>query len=256
MARRRLIAGNWKMNKTPEETETFVRAFLPLLPADDGVEVALFPPFTSLDRAGPLLAESGVALGAQDLHFEEAGAFTGEVSAAMLLACACRYVLVGHSERRALFHEDDALVNRKLRRALAAGLTPVLCLGETLEERKRGETKRRVDSQLAAGLDGVSGRDVASLVIAYEPVWAIGTGEAATPQAAQEVMGRLRDRVGSAHGHAAQEGVRLLYGGSVTPENAPAFFEQADVDGALVGGASLKPDLFGRTVAAARSHRA
>ncbi len=144
----------------------------------------MLPPFTSLDRAGRLLVGTGIALGAQDLHFEAAGAFTGEVSAAMLSACGCRYVLVGHSERRALLREDDALVNRKLRRAVAAGLVPILCVGETLAERRGGETERRIAAQLAAALDGVESRDVRPLIIAYEPVWAIGTGEAASPAAA------------------------------------------------------------------------
>jgi len=252
--RRRLIAGNWKMNKTPEETGAFLRSFLPLVDADSSVEVLLLPPFTSLDRVGPLLVGSGVGLGAQDVHFEAAGAFTGGISAPMLVACGCRYVLVGHSERRALFHEDDLLVNRKLKRALAAGLVPILCIGETLEERRRGETEKRVKSQLAAGLEHVESRDVVSLVVAYEPVWAIGTGEPASPAAAQEVMGRIRDAVGAAHGQAALDGVRLLYGGSVTPENIASFLDQSDIDGALVGGASLKPDSFAGIVAAARSN--
>jgi len=254
MTRRRLIAGNWKMNKTPEETGAFLRSFLPLVKADPSVEVLLLPPFTSLDRAGPLLVGSGVGLGAQDVHFEAAGAFTGGISAPMLVACGCRYVLVGHSERRALFHEDDLLVNRKLKRALAAGLVPILCVGETLEERRRGETEKRVKSQLAAGLEHVESRDAVSLVVAYEPVWAIGTGEAASPAAAQEVMGRIRDEVGATHGKAASDGVRLLYGGSVTPENIASFLDRPDIDGALVGGASLKPDSFAGIVAAARSN--
>ncbi len=251
MTRRRLIAGNWKMNKSPEETEVFLRSFLPLVEADPGVEVLLLPPFTSLDRAGILLAKTSVGLGAQDVHFEAAGAFTGEISAPMLVACRCLYVLVGHSERRALLHEDDLLVNGKLKRALAAGLIPILCVGETLEERRRGETEKRVKSQLAAGLEHVASRDVATLVVAYEPVWAIGTGEAASPEAAQEVMAMIRDEVGAAHGQTALDGVRLLYGGSVTKENIASFLGQPDIDGALVGGASLKPDSFAGLVAAA-----
>ncbi|MCX6096081.1 MAG: triose-phosphate isomerase [Candidatus Bipolaricaulota bacterium] len=256
MARRRLIAANWKMNKTPEETEAFVRSFLPEAARQASLEVLLLPPFTSLDRAGRLLVGTGIALGAQDLHFEAAGAFTGEVSAAMLSACGCRYVLVGHSERRALLREDDALVNRKLRRAVASGLVPILCVGETLAERRGGETERRIAAQLAAALDGVESRDVRPLIIAYEPVWAIGTGEAASPAAAEEVMGRIRETVGSAHGKEAREGVRLLYGGSVTPQNIASFLDRPDIDGALVGGASLRPDALARIVAAASSERA
>jgi triosephosphate isomerase len=252
MARRRLIAGNWKMNKTPAETESFLRFFLPLVAQNKEVEVVLLPPFTSLDRAGALLAETGVSLGGQDLSCEKGGAFTGEVSAGMLASCGCRYVLVGHSERRTLFHEDDSLVNRKLRAALDGALTPILCLGETLPERRRGETEKKVTSQLVTGLGGVEPRAVESLVIAYEPVWAIGTGEAASPQAAQETIAFLRRSIAAAFGKAAAEGVRLLYGGSVTPENIAPFLNEPDVDGALVGGASLSCGSLAAIVAAVR----
>ena len=256
MTRRRLVAGNWKMHKTPEEAEVFVRAFLPLLRRDEPAEILLLPPFPSLDRAGRLLEGTAVVLGAQDLHPEISGAFTGGVSAGMLAACGCRYVLVGHSERRSLFGEDDILVNRKLRRALTAGLVPILCLGETLAERRAGETARRVAAQLAAGLDGVSSDDVERLVVAYEPIWAIGTGEAASAAAAEAVMAGIREAIGSAYGGPARDRVRILYGGSVTPENVGPFFAQSDVDGALVGGASLRPEALAGIVAAARPHGA
>ena len=250
MTRTKLLAGNWKMHKTPDETEAFVRRFLPLLFPRVDVEVALLPSFPSLDRTGRLLAGIAVSLGAQDLYSEPFGAFTGEVSAEMLRACGCRYVLVGHSERRALFREDDPLVNRKLKAALAGEIIPILCVGETLTERREKRTEERVLTQLAGALIGVHAESLSSLVVAYEPVWAIGTGEASSPEEAQAVVHRIREWFDALHSRTVANRVRLLYGGSVTPANADSFLREPDVDGALVGGASLVPESFARIVAA------
>jgi triosephosphate isomerase len=243
MERRLVIAGNWKMHKTPIETETFIARFVPLVQGISGPEILLIPPYTSLDRAGRLLGESGIGLGAQDLHFESEGAFTGAISAGMLRACGCRRVLVGHSERRHVFGDDDAVVRRKLDVALSGGLDPILCIGETLEERRGGRTDRVVARQLDAGLDGLPAEALDRIVIAYEPVWAIGTGETATPAQAQEAAASIRRRVRDRHG-AAADSLRILYGGSVKSENAAALLALDDVDGVLVGGASLDPDAF------------
>jgi len=251
MDRRVLIAGNWKMNKTPTETEAFIRTFSKLLTENEGVDVLLLPPFTSLERAGRLLAGTRIALGAQDLHFEEAGAFTGEISAEMLRACGCTYVLVGHSERRTLFHEDDHLVNRKLRSALAGGLYPILCVGETLEEHQQGRVEERITAQLVASLNAVDAKEIVSILIAYEPIWAIGTGETATPQIAEEVICTIREWIATPYNEQNAAAVRILYGGSVKPENTASLIAQPNIDGALVGGASLDPDSFARIVAAA-----
>lgn len=251
MERRALVAGNWKMHKTPLETEAFIHSFLESWEANDRVEVVLLPPFTGLERARGLLTGTAVVLGGQDLYFEDRGAFTGEISVEMLRACGCRYALVGHSERRALFHEDDLLVNRKIRAALASDLHPILCVGEILEERRRGRTEEKVLSQLGAGLDGVAGKEMRAVVIAYEPVWAIGTGETATAKQAQEVVRVIRGWVAHTYGKDVSEAIRILYGGSVTPENTASLLEQRDIDGLLVGGASLSPDSFARIVRAA-----
>ncbi len=247
--RRCLVAGNWKMHLTPAETESFIVRFLPLArPAD--VDVALFPPFTNLDRAARLLRGTGVGLGAQDVHFEPKGAFTGAISVGMLAACECRYVLVGHSERRHIFGDGDDIVRRKLDAILAGGLEPVLCIGETIDERRGGRANLVLGTQLEAGLRGLSPEAMARLVIAYEPVWAIGTGETATPGQAQEASAWIREWVDRRHGHAAAA-LRILYGGSVKPDNARSLLALPDVDGALVGGASLDPGSFAAIVAAA-----
>jgi len=253
MDRRVLIAGNWKMNKTPTETEAFISAFSELRTVSDEVEVLLLPPFTSLDCAGRLLAGTRIALGAQDLHFEEAGAFTGEISAEMLKACGCTYVLAGHSERRTLFREDDPLVNRKLSAALASGLLPILCVGETLEEHRQGRVEERITSQLIADLDAVDAEEMASIVIAYEPIWAIGTGETASPEEAEETICLIRGWIAATYDEHRAAAMRILYGGSVNPENTASLIAQPNIDGVLVGGASLDPDSFARIVTAACS---
>jgi len=244
MNRRTLIAGNWKMHKTPDETESFIQEFSHIYQGNSEVEILIIPPFTSLERAGRVLSGTGIGLGAQDLFYEEEGAYTGEVAPRMLIACGCTYVIVGHSERRALFHEDDSLINRKLKAALAAGLSPILCVGETLAEHQAGKVEERITSELTGDLSGVGRDELARVVIAYEPIWAIGTGETATPQEAQETIRVIRAWIGKNYDEKAAETIRILYGGSVKPNNAAALLSQPDIDGALVGGASLDPGSF------------
>jgi len=251
MARRCLIAGNWKMHKTPAETGTFIEAFLPRLPDLPDVEVLLIPPYTSLESAGRRLAGSSIELGAQDLFHEPSGAYTGAISAPMLVACGCRYVLVGHSERRRVFGDDDGGVRRKLGAALDGDLLPILCVGETLEERRRSETEAVLTRQLSAGLDGIEPGGMERIVIAYEPVWAIGTGETATPGQAQETIAGIRHWLSARFAGPTAERARILYGGSVKPENAAELLAEPDIDGALVGGASLDPAAFAAIVGAA-----
>ena len=271
--RNRIVAGNWKMNLTPTETEEYVRAFLPQV-ADrflsrpvtelakserserrrSNVKIILIPPFTSLDRAGRLLTgRPSIALGAQNLHFESNGAFTGEISTSMLLDCGCQYVLAGHSERRHVFGESDALVASKLRAALAAGLAPILCVGETLDERRRGATLDVLVRQLSSALTGPEARDVdlGPVVVAYEPVWAIGTGETASSEQAEETIGEIRGWIESSIGSESAESTAILYGGSVKPANTAELLTQPNIDGVLVGGASLKPDSFASIVSEA-----
>jgi triosephosphate isomerase len=247
--RRRLIAGNWKMHSTPEETESFVARFLSLAPLSDA-EVAIFPPFTSLDRAGRLLGTTGIRLGAQDVYFESKGAFTGAVSPGMLTACGCSYVLVGHSERRHIFGETDPVVRRKLDAALGGGLAAILCIGETIDERRSGATYDVLEAQLSAGLRKLLPDLLTQVIVAYEPVWAIGTGETAAPEQAEEASTWIRRWVGAAFGARAAEQVRVLYGGSVKLDNARALLTLPNVDGALVGGASLDPEAFAAIIAA------
>jgi len=246
-----LVAGNWKMNKTPTQTEVFLTEFLPLV-SGRTCEILLVPSFPSLDRAGRILRETAVRLGAQDLHIEPRGAFTGAVSAEMLVDCGCRYALVGHSERRHVFGETDDLVRRKLDAALAGGLHPILCVGETLAERRAGKTESVLETQLHAGLTGLPARSFADVVVAYEPVWAIGTGETATPEQAETAAAWIRGWLRRNLGASAAEVIRILYGGSVNPDNAAELLALPNVDGVLVGGASLDPKGFARIVAGAR----
>jgi triosephosphate isomerase len=248
--RKPLVAGNWKMHGSRTENATLVRALLDRLPAEGAAEVMVCPPFVYLLETGRLLKDSAVALGAQSLCAEAQGAFTGEVSGAMLRDVGCRYVLVGHSERRQLFGEHDALVARKFLAAQSQGLTPVLCVGETLEEREGGRTTEVVARQLDAVL-GVSGvAAFGAAVIAYEPVWAIGTGRNATPEQAQEVHAMIRERIAALDARIGAS-VRILYGGSVKAANAGELFAMPDIDGGLVGGASLKGEEFAQICAAA-----
>ncbi len=236
-----VVAGNWKMNTTVEEAVGLASSTAGALDAIEGVEKVVCPPFVSLAAVAEVLRGSTVAVGAQNMHHEDDGAFTGEVSPAML-APLCRFVILGHSERRQLFGETDDLVNRKVQAARRVGLRPIVCVGERLDERESGRAERVVEGQARACLDGAAWSD--GLVVAYEPVWAIGTGRAATPEVAQSMMETIRAALASIYGPVRAMDVPLLYGGSVTDENAADFVGQPDVNGALVGGASLKPASF------------
>jgi len=250
------IAANWKMYKTVHEAVVFAKEFRGLLKDAAGVEIVIAPPFTALHavaeavRNSPIGSSIGVA--AQDLHWEREGAFTGQISAGMLKEAGAEYVIVGHSERRRLFGDTDAVVNKKLAAALAAGMTPIVCVGETLEERERSETPAVLDRQIKAGLDGLTGDQVAALVIAYEPVWAIGTGRNATPQQAGEAHAHIRSRIRQWFGAKAADHCHVIYGGSVKPDNIHDLMRLSDVDGALVGGASLEVPAFFDIVARSR----
>ena len=241
--RRRMVAGNWKMHGSRELNQALIEALLQPATIDDSAACLVFPPFVYLSDVGRLLAGSPVGLGAQDLCAEAQGAFTGEVSAGMLADVGCTHVLVGHSERRALYGEDDALVARKFAAALGAGLTPVLCVGEQLAEREAGATAAVVSRQLDAVLAVAGIAGIARSVVAYEPVWAIGTGRTATPEQAQEVHAFIRGRV-AGHDASIAAGLTLLYGGSCKAANAAELFGMPDVDGGLIGGASLKAEEF------------
>jgi len=243
MSRRGLIAGNWKMNCTVAEATALTAELRRLLAPIRHVDFMVAPPYTALWPVAQRLEGSHVILAGQELYPEAQGAFTGAVNGDMLAEVGCGAVLVGHSERRQLFGETLDSSRLRLRAALAAGLTPVLCVGETLDERRAQRTMEVVGQQVEAAIDGVDGSELAKIVIAYEPVWAIGTGEVATPGQAQEVHGAIRERIRS-RGSELAEGMRILYGGSVKPDNAAALMGQADIDGALVGGASLKAESF------------
>jgi triosephosphate isomerase len=240
--RRRYIAANWKMNHHRSAAAGYLTALRERVPRDPGFDVAIFPPFPYLELAVTLCAGTPIAIGAQNCHFEPKGAFTGEVAATMVRDVGASRVLVGHSERRHLFHETDAEIAKKVAAALGAGLDPILCVGETLDERKGGETEAVVLRHLTEGLSRVAAADLGRVSIAYEPVWAIGTGLNATPEQAGEVHSFLRNRFAERFGRAAADAARILYGGSVTPENAKALLSTPGVDGVLVGGASLDID--------------
>jgi triosephosphate isomerase len=249
-ARTPLIAGNWKMHKTEEQAEEHIQALLPRVSSVDGVDIAICVPFTDLRAMVDSARGSRVEVYAQNMHQEPQGAYTGEVSAPMLRELDVRGVVLGHSERRAMFGETDRSLALKVPAALAAGLAPIVCVGETEAERENDETDRKLRQQVREDLAGVPGERLADVVIAYEPIWAIGTGKVATPEQAQEAMAFIRALVGDRDGRAAEE-VRILYGGSVKPENAAELLALADVDGALVGGASLEAESFAQIVAAA-----
>jgi triosephosphate isomerase len=242
--RKKLIAGNWKMNKTTADAVALVQELVGIIGRQTDVDVVVCPPFTSLEGVGKVLEGSSVKLGAQNMHFEASGAFTGEVSAPMLRALFATHVILGHSERRAYFGETDALINKKVLAALKNQLRPILCVGETLAEREAGTTLKVVQTQLEAGLEGV-GKDIApSIVVAYEPVWAIGTGKVATTEQAQEVHGFIRGLLTKLFTEPVAQRVRILYGGSMKPANAPELLAQKDIDGGLIGGASLEARSF------------
>jgi triosephosphate isomerase len=248
--RKPFVGGNWKMNTDRASASALSREIARLGP-DAGCDVAVFPPFPYLLAVADALGDSGVLLGAQDAYHQDNGAFTGEVSIAMLRDCGVTTALAGHSERRHVIGEDDRTVNKKVLATLAGGMTSVLCVGETLEQREAGQTDAVNEKQTRLGLAGVKPEDMSRVVIAYEPVWAIGTGRTATPDDAQDAHVKIRAVVSQLFGDAVARSVRIIYGGSMKPENAPALMAQADVDGGLIGGASLKAADFGAIVRAA-----
>lgn len=249
--RKPFVAGNWKMNKTVEQARVLVSEMLPGLQAVKTVERVLCPPFTSLMAIAAMLSGTDIGLGAQNMHWEAAGAFTGEIAPAMVKEF-CHYVILGHSERRTYFGETDETVNRKVRAAFAHGLTPIVCIGETLAENEAGRTAEVVSRQIEQGLKDLTPEQASGLVIAYEPVWAIGTGRAASGEDANRVVAEvIRPTLAKMFGNTVAETIRVLYGGSVTAANAAEFFSQPQIDGALVGGASLKAAEFVKIVEAA-----
>jgi triosephosphate isomerase len=248
MSRKKLIAANWKMYKNPAQTEEFFRAFLPLIFEHHRDEIVVCPPYIDLQAALESAKDSQIAIGAQDVYWKDEGAFTGEISSPMLLALGCTHVIIGHSERRQYFAETDDTVNLKLKSALEHGLTPIVCVGEVLEEREAGLTEDVLRRQCLRAFNAISAKKAAKLVIAYEPVWAIGTGKTATPQMASDAHLLIRGEAAKAFGDEFAAQLRILYGGSVKPENATALMSEEEIDGALVGGASLDPKSFAAIV--------
>jgi len=248
MARKKLMAANWKMYKTPAQTQDFLFKFEPLVAEHTRDEIAVFPPFVCLAAAVEAAKGSNIAVGGQNLHWEKEGAYTGEISVPMLLALGCTHVIIGHSERRQYFGETDDTVNLKLKAALEAGLTPIVCVGEVLEEREAGLTEDVLRRQCLRAFHAISAKKAAKLVVAYEPVWAIGTGKTATPQLAVEAHLLIRGEAAKAFGQELADNLRILYGGSVKPENVKGLMAEGEIDGALVGGASLDPNSFATIV--------
>jgi len=246
--RKKLIAANWKMYKTPEQARQFVSAFMPLTWGHTRDEIVLCPPFVSIPATVEAVQGSGIEVGGQDMFWENEGAYTGAVSAQMLRATGCTHVIIGHSERRQYFHDTDDTVNRKLRAALAAGLKPIVCVGEMLAEREAGITEDVLRRQCSIAFREISADEAKPIIIAYEPVWAIGTGKTATPELAGEAHRLIRSQAAEAFGADIAERMRILYGGSVKPENAKLLMSHPDIDGALVGGASLEPKSFAAIV--------
>ncbi|MGN0152204.1 MAG: triose-phosphate isomerase [Wujia sp.] len=246
MARKKIIAGNWKMNMTPSQAVKLVEELAPLV-KNDAVDVVYCVPAIDIVPVVEAVKGSNVQVGAENMYFEEKGAYTGEISAEMLLDAGVKYVIIGHSERRDYFKEDDCLLNKKVKKAIEAGLTPILCCGESLEQREMGVTMDWIRLQIKSDLKDVAADDVKNLVIAYEPIWAIGTGKTATTEQAEEVCKGIRECIAEIYDEATAEAVRIQYGGSVNAGNAAELFAQPDIDGGLVGGASLKAD-FGKIV--------
>lgn len=246
--RRPVIAGNWKLHKTVQESVDLVTLLKRKLSDVQGVEIVVCPVYTALASVSEILLESNLRLGAQDLYWEDKGAFTGEVSAPLLKDAGARYVIIGHSERRQFFNETHETVRKKTRAALKAGLTPIVCVGEMLAEREAGQTFRVLEEQLAGGLEGFKPEDLKQMILAYEPVWAIGTGKVATPAQAQEAHAFIRGQLTKAFGAEAAKAVCIQYGGSVKPDNTENLMREEDIDGALVGGASLEAESFAQIV--------
>jgi triosephosphate isomerase len=246
--RKKLIAANWKMYKTPQQATEFMTAFLPLVAGHNRDEIVICPPLVDIAAVVQAAKGSGVAVGAQNVFWEKEGAFTGEISPGMLAAAGCTHVIIGHSERRQHFGETDETVQRRLESALEAGLVPICCVGEVIQEREAGITNDVLRRQCQRAFRGISAKKAAKLVIAYEPVWAIGTGKTATPQIAADAHEVIRTEINHAFGKDFAAQCRILYGGSVKPDNAKELMSQEQIDGALVGGASLKPDSFAAIV--------
>ena len=246
--RRTVIAGNWKMNKTAAEAIEFVEAFKPLVSDASDVEIVVCPVFTALSATVEAAKGSNIGVGAQNIHWEESGAFTGEISAAMLKEIGVEYVIIGHSERRQYFGETDETVNKRLKAALAANLIPMVCVGELLEERESGKTESVIDTQVKGAFDGISASDAELTIVAYEPVWAIGTGKTATPEMAEETHAYIRKVLSDIYSTETAEKIRIQYGGSMKPGNSAELIAQPDIDGGLVGGAALKPDSFAELI--------
>lgn len=246
--RRRVIAGNWKMYKSIADTRSFFAAFAPLVADASFCDIVVAPPFTAIPAAVEAAKNFSIGLAGQNMHWEKEGAFTGEISAAMLLEAGCRYVIIGHSERRQLFGETEETVAKKSKAALSAGLTPIVCVGETLAEREAGHTERVCETQLTNGLGALTAEEFSRILLAYEPVWAIGTGRTATPEIAATSHRYLRECVAKRFSPEQAAALRILYGGSVKPENIQGLMAQDELDGALVGGASLDPKSFAAIV--------
>ena len=243
--RRKVIAGNWKMNNDLKETQNLISKLSSGLPLDNlNCDVVVCPPFTSLFEAQTLLKDTKVKLGAQNMYYESSGAFTGEISVAMLKSVGCEYVILGHSERRTIFGETDELINNKIKKAISSGLKPIFCIGELLEEREAGITENIIEKQLKFGLKNISSEEIVNVIIAYEPVWAIGTGKTASPEQAEEVHKFIRSLIDEKYGESISQNIIIQYGGSVNSKNAKELLFQKNIDGALIGGASLKADSF------------
>ncbi|MFX0071449.1 MAG: triose-phosphate isomerase [Candidatus Hermodarchaeota archaeon] len=250
--RKPIIGGNWKMNRgTPEETKEMLKKLIPLTKKIDTVDVVIAPPFTSLISAVELIKKSNMKIGAQNMYFEESGAFTGEIAPNFLKTIGVEYIILGHSERRDIFKETDSLINKKLKKALSMDLKPIVCIGEHLEEREAGKTMEIIQNQINETFRDLSKEDMMKTVIAYEPIWAIGTGKTATPEQAEEVHVFIRDKIYSKYDKDTADMVRIQYGGSIKPTNAKDLFEKENIDGGLVGGASLQSDSLFEIIKAA-----
>lgn len=239
--RRTVVAANWKMNMTPSQAEEFINAIKTDINGADN-EVFIIPPFTAIPKVTSLLEDTDVKVGAQNLYFEEKGAFTGEISAEMLADAGVEAVVIGHSERREYFSEDDEIINKKLKKAIEHGLTPILCCGESLETREEGKAAEWIERQITQDFDGIGREDALKCIIAYEPIWAIGTGKVATSDQAEEICAKIREKLTQLYDQEAADGIRILYGGSVNAGNCAELFAKDNIDGGLIGGAGLKPE--------------
>ena len=248
MSRKKIIAANWKMYKTPEQSRQFMKEFLPLVAGHSRDEIVICPPFVDIAAVAEKVDGTGIEVGAQNIYWEKEGAFTAEISGEMLIGAGCKWVIIGHSERRQYFGETDDTVNRRLKVALEAGLAPIVCIGEVKEEREAGVTGDVLRRQCSRAFSSISARKAAKMAIAYEPVWAIGTGLTATPEMANQAHQLIRQEASNVFGEEYARQLRILYGGSVKPENAHQLLSQEEIDGALVGGASLKADSFSKIV--------